>query len=235
MIGHMIAPVSTLTPAQTSPRTFTGGAIGSRDRELRSGWGSDTTAVVDVRTSDHAGGRVLWGQRGIHRNPVDHLPAHLRSARAAVRLAVGPMVPPVPLLRGATDRRRCALRIVNTSDIGWATAGQIVIAVGQPLVLGAITKVCVDYLPQRNRATGIAAGTTGLFGGMLIAFVTGAVFEDNIPALLVIQAAFAVVVVAAMAIALARPGRFADAVDVSEGVTVESTRRHPFARCGATL
>lgn len=134
---------------------------------------------------------------------------------------------PFLLLGGLLTAGGALLRIVNTSDIGWATAGQIVIAVGQPLVLGAITKVCVDYLPQRNRATGIAAGTAGLFGGMLIAFVTGAVFEDNIPALLVIQAAFAVVVVAAMAIALARPGRFADAVDVSEGVTVESTRRHP--------
>ncbi len=134
---------------------------------------------------------------------------------------------PFLMLGGLLTAVGALLRIVNTSSIEWATAGQIVIAVGQPLVLGAITKVCVDYLPHRNRATGIAAGTAGLFVGMLIAFVTGALLEDNISELMIIQAVFSVIVVAAMFAALSRPGRFADDVDVTAGVTVESTKRHP--------
>ena len=134
---------------------------------------------------------------------------------------------PVLMLGGLLTAIGALLRIVNTSSIEWATAGQIVIAVGQPLVLGAITKVCVDYLPHRNRATGIAAGTAGLFVGMLIAFVTGALLEDDISLLLIIQAVFSVIVVAAMVAALSRPGRFADDVDVTAGVSVESTKRHP--------
>lgn len=131
------------------------------------------------------------------------------------------------LLGGALTAAGALLRIIDTASVEWATIGQVVIAVGQPLVLGAITKVCVDYLPRQSRATGIAAGTAGLFVGMLIAFVTGALLENNIPELLVIQAVFAVVVVAAMSVALLQPGGFADDVDVIEGVTVESTQRHP--------
>lgn len=134
---------------------------------------------------------------------------------------------PFLLLGGALTAVGALLRIIDTSSIEWITVGQIVIAIGQPLVLGAITRVCVEYLPHKNRATGIAAGTAGLFGGMLIAFVTGALLEDNISELLLIQAAFTVVVVLAMTLALLRPGRFADDLDVRGGVSVESTHRHP--------
>ena len=55
----------------------------------------------------------------------------------------------------------------------------------------------------------------------------GALLEDDISTLLIIQAVFAVIVFIAMAVALSRPGRFADDVDVVEGVSVESTKRHP--------
>ena len=134
---------------------------------------------------------------------------------------------PFLLLGGLLTAGGALLRIIDTASIEWATIGQVVIAVGQPLVLGAISKVCVDYLPHRNRATGIAAGTAGLFVGMLIAFITGALLEDDISTLLIIQAVFAVIVFIAMAAALSRPGRFADDVDVVEGVSVESTKRHP--------
>jgi predicted MFS family arabinose efflux permease len=134
---------------------------------------------------------------------------------------------PVLIVGGLLTAAGALLRVVDTTSITWATVGQVVIAIGQPFVLGAITKVCVDYLPRRSRPTGIAVGTAGLFVGMLIAFVTGALLEDNISELLMLQAALAVVAVLAMCIVLIRPGRFADEIEVAAGVSVDSTRRHP--------
>jgi predicted MFS family arabinose efflux permease len=58
-------------------------------------------------------------------------------------------------------------------SFGWALAGQLMVAVAQPLVLNAITGVA-GVLPERNRATGIAVGSAGLFLGMVVALGAGA-------------------------------------------------------------
>jgi predicted MFS family arabinose efflux permease len=83
------------------------------------------------------------------------------------------------------------------ADYIWALAGQILVAVAQPLVLNAVTKVAAEYLPVRLRPHGIAVGSAGIFGGMLLALVLGTILGGSeIPALLIVQAAFAVIAAA---------------------------------------
>jgi len=80
---------------------------------------------------------------------------------------------------------------------GWALAGQLMVAVAQPLVLNAITGV-VGVLPARSRPTGIAVGSAGLFLGMVLALGAGAVVGgDHLVALATGQAVLGVLVTVA--------------------------------------
>jgi predicted MFS family arabinose efflux permease len=75
---------------------------------------------------------------------------------------------------------------------GWALAGQLLVAVAQPLVLNAITGVSA-VLPERSRATGIAVGSAGLFLGMVVALGAGAIVGgDHLTALATGQAVLGV-------------------------------------------
>jgi predicted MFS family arabinose efflux permease len=49
----------------------------------------------------------------------------------------------------------------------WAIAGQVLVAVAQPVVLSGVSKLAGEYLPAEQRATGIAVGSAGSFVGML--------------------------------------------------------------------
>jgi predicted MFS family arabinose efflux permease len=86
---------------------------------------------------------------------------------------------------------------------GWALAGQIVVAVAQPVVLSAVGKLAAEMLPAPARATGIAIGSAGSFVGMLVAVLVGPVLgaHGHLDRLLGIEAALAV----AAAIMLAVP------------------------------
>src|SRR6202041_2647507 len=55
----------------------------------------------------------------------------------------------------------------------WALAGQLLIALAQPVVMSAIGKLCGEYLPVRSRAAGIAVASAGGFVGMLVALLLG--------------------------------------------------------------
>jgi predicted MFS family arabinose efflux permease len=55
----------------------------------------------------------------------------------------------------------------------WAMAGQVAVAVAQPLILNAVGKLAVDYLPVEDRPAGIAVGAGAGFAGMLIALLFG--------------------------------------------------------------
>jgi MFS family permease len=59
------------------------------------------------------------------------------------------------------------LRGVFASNYAIVLAAQIGIAVGQPFVLGAITKVAVRWFPARERATASGLGTLALYVGPL--------------------------------------------------------------------
>ncbi|NBE50491.1 MFS transporter [Streptomyces boluensis] len=98
------------------------------------------------------------------------------------------------------------LRLVGDTYL-WLLAGQIVVAVAQPLVLNALTGLTGRYLAQRHRPTGIAAGTAATFAGMVIAFVLAALFPgaDGLATLTAGGAAFSAVAALALLLTLGRP------------------------------
>jgi predicted MFS family arabinose efflux permease len=98
------------------------------------------------------------------------------------------------------------LRLGGTS-FAWAMAGQLAVAVAQPVVLSAIGKVAADYLPVDQRPTGIAVASAGSFAGMLFALILGPTVgaHGHIERLLVLEAVFGVLAALALALALRRP------------------------------
>jgi predicted MFS family arabinose efflux permease len=97
--------------------------------------------------------------------------------------------------------------LIRITGDGYATAlaGQLVVAVAQPLVLNAITGIAGRYLAARDRPTGIAVGSASTFAGLIIGFGLGAGFTDDIPTLLLVQAALAVVAAVAVVAVLRTP------------------------------
>ena len=97
-----------------------------------------------------------------------------------------------------------AVRILGDTYV-FALAGQLVVAVAQPLVLNAITGVAGRYLAERDRPTGIAIGSASTFAGLIVGFGLGAVFTDDVPALLLVQAGLAAVAAVAVLSVLRTP------------------------------
>src|SRR5580692_3003571 len=73
----------------------------------------------------------------------------------------------------------------------WAMAGQVLVAVAQPVVLSAVSKLAGEYLPVDQRASGIAVGSAGSFVGMLLALLLGPTVgaHGQLERLLVLEAA----------------------------------------------
>ncbi len=94
----------------------------------------------------------------------------------------------------------------------WAMAGQVAVAVAQPIVLSAVGKLAAEHLPLHQRADGIALGSAGSFLGMLVALILGPTFggHGHLQRLLVLEAAIGVGCALALALALRRPGRPTD-------------------------
>ncbi|MGC9221322.1 MAG: MFS transporter [Solirubrobacteraceae bacterium] len=65
-----------------------------------------------------------------------------------------------------------ALRVVE-GTFALVMAGQVLVALGQPLVLNAITGLASAYLKPASRPAGIAVGSAGIFLGMLVSLVLG--------------------------------------------------------------
>jgi len=101
----------------------------------------------------------------------------------------------------------------------WAMAGQIIVAVAQPIVLSAVSKLAGEYLPAEQRATGIAVGSAGTFVGILLALVLGPTLgaHGQIERLLVVEAILAVIPAVALTIALRRPGEAGEERAAIEG------------------
>ena len=68
----------------------------------------------------------------------------------------------------ARSRRSGGLVRLGGDSFTWTLAGQVLIAAGQPLILNAVTKLATEYLPAEKRPDGIAYGSAGIFGGMLV-------------------------------------------------------------------
>jgi len=60
------------------------------------------------------------------------------------------------------------LRGVMASSYTWVLIAQIGIAVGQPLILNATTKVAARWFPMQERATAAGLGSLAMYGGILL-------------------------------------------------------------------
>jgi predicted MFS family arabinose efflux permease len=94
----------------------------------------------------------------------------------------------------------------------WAMAGQVAVAVAQPVVLSAVSKLAGEYLPVDERPTGIAVGSAGSFVGMLLALILGPTVggHGQIERLLELEAVLALIPAVMLALALRRPGTASD-------------------------
>jgi predicted MFS family arabinose efflux permease len=101
----------------------------------------------------------------------------------------------------------------------WAMAGQVLVAVAQPVVVSAVSKLAGEYLPAHQRATGIALGSAGGFVGMLVALLLGPIVgaHGHIEQLLVLEAAMTIPPSLALAMLLRRPGHASDEHVAIEG------------------
>ncbi len=92
-------------------------------------------------------------------------------------------------------------------SFAWAMAGQALIAIAQPVILSAVSKLAGEYLPPPDRANGIAAGSAGNFVGMLVALLLGPLLgsHGHLERLLAVEAGLAVLCSLALIAALRRP------------------------------
>ncbi|MFL6080509.1 MAG: MFS transporter [Ornithinibacter sp.] len=97
------------------------------------------------------------------------------------------------------------LRALNPDSYGWVLLGQVVLSVGQPLVLNATTKVAARWFPAAERTRAIAVGSGAQFLGILIAATTAGALMDagGLSLLLGVHAAVATVGAVALVVALA--------------------------------
>jgi len=118
----------------------------------------------------------------------------------------------------------------------WAMAGQVIVAVAQPVVLSGVSKLAGEYLPAEQRASGIAVGSAGSFVGMLLALVLGPTVgaHGQIERLLVLEAVLAVIPAVGLAIVLRRPGRESQEHAAIEGSAARALWALPSMRtlCG---
>jgi predicted MFS family arabinose efflux permease len=108
---------------------------------------------------------------------------------------------------------------LGSETFAWAMAGQVLVAIAQPVVLSAVSKLAGEYLPADQRASGIAVGSAGNFVGMLLALLLGPTLgaHGQLERLLVLEAVLAVVPAIALAIVLRRPGHASEEHAAIEG------------------
>lgn len=110
-----------------------------------------------------------------------------------------------PMLRtGAALTAAGALVRLGGDAFAWALAGQLLVAVAQPLVLNAVTKLASEYVAPAARPAAISLGTGGQFAGLLLGLVLGPALgsADDLRPLLVTGAAFGAAAAVATWIAL---------------------------------
>ena len=115
---------------------------------------------------------------------------------------------PVLALGGALVALGGVIRLGGPT-FAWAMAGQVTVAVAQPIVLSAVSKLAGEYLPVDQRAAGISVGSAGSFIGILLALLLGPTLggHGHLERLLVVEAVLALLPAVWLAIALRRPGR----------------------------
>jgi predicted MFS family arabinose efflux permease len=87
-----------------------------------------------------------------------------------------------------------------------ALAGQVLVAIAQPLVLNAVTKLVAASLPATSRALGISLASAGIFAGTALALPLGPALASAADFTPLLVADLAVAAVAAVALTLALRG-----------------------------
>jgi predicted MFS family arabinose efflux permease len=87
-----------------------------------------------------------------------------------------------------------------------AMAGQVLVAIAQPLVLNAVTKLVAASLPPPSRALGISLASAGIFAGTALALPLGPALASaqDFSTLLVVDVTIAVAAAVALTFALRR-------------------------------
>lgn len=118
------------------------------------------------------------------------------------------------------------LRLVDQT-FAWAMAGQVAVAIAQPLVLNAVGKLAADYLPAEERPAGIAVGAGAGFAGMLLALLLGPTLGGggHITRLLVVEAVLALAAAAVLAWELRAPAPNEGVAEESATVETSAVRR----------
>lgn len=118
----------------------------------------------------------------------------------------------------------------------WAMAGQVLVAVAQPVVLSAVSKLAGEYLPVEERANGIAVGSAGGFAGMLVALLLGPTLgaHGSIHRLLEVEAVIALLPALALGYTLRGAGQPTSEHAAIEGSAARALWRLPTLRtlCG---
>jgi predicted MFS family arabinose efflux permease len=85
-----------------------------------------------------------------------------------------------------------------------ALAGQILIAIAQPFILNAVTRVAAEALPEAQRPRGIALGSAGIFAGTALALPLAPALADagSLTTLLTVDLVIAAAAALALTIAL---------------------------------
>ncbi len=109
------------------------------------------------------------------------------------------------LLTGAWLTALGGLVRLTADTFAAALAGQVLIAIAQPLILNAVTKVAIVALPADRRAQGISLGSAGIFAGTALALPLGPALgdSDSLTPLLVLDAAVALAAAVTLSVALA--------------------------------
>ncbi len=120
------------------------------------------------------------------------------------------------------------IRLIGADSLWWALAGQVVIAVGQPLVLNSITKVAARYFPDQERTAAISIGSVSLYLGILAAALSEKpLFDTGGLRLVILVHGVAGVVAAAWVLAALRtPPSFSG--DAAVTVTLRWLKRDRF-------
>lgn len=103
------------------------------------------------------------------------------------------------------------LRLVVPSSFAWILAGQFLVAIAQPLVLNATTKIAARYFPPDERTAAISVATAAQFVGILVAALTGGPLfhAGGVGLLLLVHALITVVAAVIVLVALRVPPSFA--------------------------
>jgi len=115
---------------------------------------------------------------------------------------------PVLAVGGALVALGGVIRLGGQS-FAWAMSGQVAVAIAQPVVLSAVSKLAGEYLPVDERAAGISVGSAGSFVGILLALLLGPTLggHGHLERLLLVEALLALMPAVGLAVALRRPGR----------------------------